>query len=111
MPVIKIEDKSFDQLVIKSKKPILVDFWGSWCPPCKAIEPLVEKLSEQYLETVTFGKLNVDLNPKVAASYKILGLPTFIVFWKGEEINRAIASLSEKQLKKLIDEALKKIQS
>ncbi len=103
-------DKNFKEKVLKSPLPVFVDFWASWCPPCKVIEPLIYKLSKEFEDKLVVGKINVDLNPNTADEYKILGLPTFIIFWRGMEITRSVASMSEKQLKNLIISAMKKIE-
>lgn len=102
-------DANFDEEVLKADIPVLVDFWASWCPPCKMVEPVIDRLEVMYNGWVKIGKLNVDLNPKVAARYGIKGVPTFILFFKGQEIARHVAVVSERQLRRMIDEALASI--
>lgn len=99
----RLTDSNFEQEVLKSDVPVLVDFWASWCPPCKQTEPLVNKLAKEYEGKVKIGKLNVDQNPNTAAKYNIKGVPTFITFKKGEMIDRKVAAQPESQLRKMLD--------
>lgn len=102
----RLTDTNFKQEVLESDAPVFVDFWASWCPPCKQTEPLVDKLTEEYDGEVKFGKLNVDQNPKSAAEYGIKGVPTFITFKEGEEVERKVAAQPESQLRKMLDSLL-----
>jgi thioredoxin 1 len=95
--------KNFEKEVLKSTIPVLVDFWASWCPPCKVVEPVLEELAQEYLGKVKIGKLNVDRNPGLGAKYEITGVPTFIIFKDGEIKERAIAAKSKGELKKMIE--------
>lgn len=103
---IRLTDKNFKEKVLKTNMPVLVDFWGSWCPPCKMIEPVIDELAEQLRGTVKVGKLNVDQNPKTRSMFKISASPTFIVFQYGKVMGRAIGSMSKKQLLQIIETAL-----
>ena len=99
----RLTDKNFEEEVLKSEVPVLVEFWASWCPPCKMMEPILRKLEMEY----KVGTLNVDLNPKTAARYGITGVPTFILFRNGQEIYRAVAARSEEQLREVIEKVLR----
>jgi len=99
-------DKNFQKEALKSKIPVLVDFWGSWCPPCKMVEPVLDKLEKEYNGRVKIGKLNVDRNPMTPSKYQIKGVPTFIIFGKGRIIERGVGAKSGKQLRKMINTAL-----
>ena len=99
----RFTDANFEKEVLNSDIPVLVDFWASWCPPCKMTEPLIDKLAQEYDGKVKIGKINVDQNPKTASKYEIKGVPTFILFKSGEEINRRVAAQSEGQLRKMLD--------
>lgn len=98
--------KNFTEEVLKSNILVLVDFWASWCPPCKVVEPILEELAQEYQGKVKIGKLNVDRNPGLGAKYEITGVPTFIIFNKGEIKDRAIAAKSKAELKKMIEKFL-----
>ena len=99
-------DANFEKEVMKSDFPVLVDFWASWCPPCKMVEPVIKDLAEQHNGRVKIGKLNVDQNPKIASKYAIQGVPTFVVFNSGKEIRRRTGAQSEAQLKDMLSEVL-----
>jgi len=98
--------KNFNEEVLKSNIPVLVDFWASWCPPCKVVEPILEELAQEYQGKAKIGKLNVDRNPGLGAKYEITGVPTFIIFNKGEIKDRAMAAKSKAELKKMIEKFL-----
>lgn len=98
-----LTDANFDQSVIKSDKPVLVDFWAEWCGPCRRLAPTVDELATDYDGRLTVGKLNVDENPAVAMRFSIRGIPTLLLF-KGGQIVEQIVGLADKDsLKKLID--------
>ena len=99
--------KNFEKEVLKSDIPVLVDFWASWCPPCKVVEPILEELTHEYHGKVKIGKLNVDRNPGLGAKYEITGVPTFIIFKDGKIKDRAMAAKSKEELKKMIDKCIK----
>ena len=102
----RLTDTNFKQEVLESDVGVFVDFWASWCPPCKQTEPLVDRLAEKYDGKVKFGKLNVDQNPKFAAKYGIKGVPTFITFKSGKIVDRKVAAQPESQLRKMLDSVL-----
>lgn len=105
----ELKDENFEEEALKADVPVLVDFWASWCPPCKMVEPVIDKLEKEYEEKVKIGKLNVDRNPATASRYQIKGVPTFIVFQKGKIIKREVGAKSEKQLREMINTALANI--
>jgi thioredoxin 1 len=102
---VRVTDKTFDT-VLESKRPVLVDFWASWCPPCKMVEPVLEELAEEYADRVLVCKLHVDRNPKTRDKYQILGVPTFAMFRGGELISRRTGAQSKRQLEDLMAEVL-----
>jgi thioredoxin 1 len=101
-----LTDKNFEEEVLRSDIPVLVDFWASWCPPCRMVEPIIDKLKREYRGRIKVGKLNVDLNPRTAARYNIRGVPTFIIFKDGKEVYRGIAAKSEAELRREIEKVL-----
>jgi thioredoxin 1 len=103
---LRLTDKNFDEEVLTADKPVLVDFWSSWCPPCKMTEPVVEALAEERMDTLKVGKLQVDQNPLTANRYAVVGVPTFVLFCDGEVLARKSGALAKRQLTQLIDTAL-----
>jgi thioredoxin 1 len=102
-----ISDNSFDTEVLKSSIPTVVDFWATWCGPCKALAPKVEKLSEEFQGKIKFTKLDVDENPKTPPKYGIRGVPTLIVFKNGEAVKQVVGDQSIAQLTELLKSVLK----
>ena len=97
-------DTTFEQDVLQTDRPVLVDFWASWCPPCKMMQPMVDRLHDEFKGTADVLSLNIDQNPQAAAEYKIQGVPTFISFRNGKEVERRTGALTENQLKKMIEQ-------
>ncbi|MBM4432535.1 MAG: thioredoxin [Chloroflexi bacterium] len=104
--VIDVTDATFEKEVIKSTIPVLVDLWAPWCGPCRMVGPVVEKLSEKYTGKVKFCKVNVDQNPKTAATYKIMSIPTLMFFKDGKAVDTVIGAVPEQTLKPKIDSLL-----
>jgi len=103
---IRLTDANFEDEVLRSDIPVLVDFWTSWCPPCKMAEPVIAELTEEYDGQLKVGKLNVDQNPKTAQRYHIMGVPTFAVFHAGEITGSKTGAQSKQQLLHLLSEVL-----
>jgi len=99
----EVNDGSFEQDVLKSGKPVLVDFWAEWCAPCRMLTPTVEAVAEKFSETVTVVKLNVDDNPATAGQYGIKGIPTLILFREGKEVERVVGATSKESIARLIE--------
>lgn len=95
---LKLTDKNFEQEVISSAIPVLVDFWASWCPPCKMVEPVLSDLANMLEGKIKIAKINVDQNPESAHRFKVQGVPTFVFFINGTEIKRGIGAHSKEQL-------------
>ncbi|HEY6119682.1 MAG TPA: thioredoxin [Pyrinomonadaceae bacterium] len=99
----EVSDSSFEQEVLKSGKPVLVDFWAEWCAPCRMLTPTVEAVAAQFSDTATVVKLNVDDNPATAGQYGIKGIPTLILFRAGKEVERVVGATSKDSIAKLIE--------
>ncbi|SEL93395.1 thioredoxin [Syntrophus gentianae] len=104
--LIHVSDKNFEEEIIKSDKPALVDFWATWCGPCRAIGPLVEELAETYKERVKISKLNVDESPKIAADFGVRSIPTLMLFKDGKVIDTLVGVVSRERLEEFIDQSL-----
>jgi thioredoxin len=97
-------DGNFDDTVVKSGGPVLVDFWAEWCGPCKRIAPTIDALATEYAGKVTVGKMDIDSNPKVPERYQVRSIPTLLVFKSGQVVEALIgAQYSKDDLKKVID--------
>jgi len=103
---VHIDDNNFDETVIKSKTPVLVDFWAPWCGPCKAVAPILDELANDYKEKIVIAKLNVDESPQNASKYGVSAIPTMLIFKKGEPVHSIVGYKPKAELKKAIDEVL-----
>jgi len=103
---IEITDANFEQVVLKSDKPVLVDFWAEWCGPCRMVGPVVEELSKEYEGKVIIGKLNVDFNPKVATDLGIMSIPTLLIFNGGQIVDKQVGAVPKHVLASKLDAQL-----
>jgi thioredoxin 1 len=99
--IVELSDKNFDD-IISYDKPILIDFWATWCGPCQFMLPIFDKLSKKYKDKVIFARLNVDDNQAVAMRYDVYAIPTFVVFVDGNAADRAVGAVGEKGLENLL---------
>jgi len=106
MAEITLTDQNFSDQVLKSDKPVLVDFWAPWCGPCKIVGPVVEELAKEYAGKILVGKMNVDDNQQTAATYAVMSIPTLASFKKGQAVKTIIGAQPKEVLKKAIDEIL-----
>ncbi len=100
--ILEVGDNSFESEVLKSDKPVLVDFWAPWCGPCRAIAPIVEELAKDFGEKVKFTKCNVDENPTTPTKYGIKSIPTLIFFKDGEILDKVIGIVAKSRLEEMI---------
>jgi thioredoxin 1 len=103
---VEIDDAKFEESVLKSDKPVLVDFWAPWCGPCRMVGPVVEELAEEYDGKMGFMKMNVDDSPKIASQYGIMSIPTLIIFKEGKPVSNIVGFRPKNELKKSLDEVL-----
>ncbi len=101
-----LSDSTFDEEVLQSDVPVLVDFWADWCAPCKIIAPIVEQLAEEYDGKAKFGKLDVDSNPQAAMKYGLRGIPTLLIFSGGSPVDQIVGAVPKAQLKSRLEAAL-----
>ncbi|MPT33650.1 MAG: thioredoxin [Flavobacterium sp.] len=101
-----ITDATFEELVLKSDKPVLVDFWAAWCGPCRMVAPIIDQLSEEYAGKAVIGKVDVDANQAFAAKYGVRNIPTVLVFQNGEVVGRQVGVAPKQTYSDAIDALL-----
>jgi len=103
MAEVTLTDANFQAEVLSSETPVFVDFWAPWCGPCQMMGPIVEELAGEYEGKVKVGKLNVDENPNSAGQYKVLSIPTFLMFKNGEVVDQLVGGVPKEKIKELLD--------
>ena len=104
---ITFTDDNFEEKVIKSDKPVMVDFWAPWCGPCQMAGPVIDELADEKKGTFVIGKLNVDDNQAVAGKYGVMSIPTVILFREGKEVSRKVGFAGKPMYESLLEEASK----
>lgn len=104
---LKFTDGNFEQEVLKSSVPVLVDFWAEWCQPCRMLAPTIDKLATDYKDRVKVGKLDTDANRQVAVKFGISAIPTVILFKGGQVLSKVVGLKSEADFKTMLDGAIK----
>ncbi|HOD35237.1 MAG TPA: thioredoxin [Syntrophales bacterium] len=104
--LINVTDSDFEQEILKSDKPALVDFWAPWCGPCQRIAPIIEELASEYKDKVKVAKINVDESRKVATDLGVMSIPTLMLFKGGKMVDKVIGLVSKDRLKELMNKAM-----
>jgi thioredoxin 1 len=103
---VAVTDSNFDEIVLKSANPVLVDFWATWCRPCQMVAPILEELTSEYTGKLTIAKLDVDQNQQIAQKYHVMSIPTMIVFKQGQPVANIVGFKPKDKLKQELDAAL-----
>ena len=103
---VAVTEANFQTAVLQSKTPVLVDFWASWCAPCRAVAPILEELAAKFQGKFTVGKVNVDEDPDIAAQFGVLNIPTLIFFKGGQEVDRVVGVQPKSQLESKIQKLI-----
>jgi thioredoxin 1 len=106
MSTLHFTDSNFKKEVLESDQPAMVDFWASWCGPCKMIAPFIDELAKEYAGKMKIGKIDVDSNSKIATEYGVMSIPTIIFFKNGKVLNQIVGAVSKLDLKRNIEENL-----
>ena len=101
-----VDDATFEQVVLKAKKPVMVDFWATWCKPCLAVAPIIEELANEYGDKVNFVKMDIDHSPKTPAGFGIMSIPTLLIFKNGKPVSHIVGLRPKAELKRNLDAAL-----
>ncbi len=103
---IQVDDNNFEKIVLKAERPVLVDFWATWCKPCVMVAPIVDELAAEYDGRIEFVKIDIDKNPKIPARYNIRSIPTLLVFKNGEPVSHMVGLRPKGEMKKNLEGAL-----
>ena len=100
---LEITDSNFEELVLKSDKPVMVDFWAAWCGPCRMVGPIIDEISSEYENKAIVGKVDIDSNQEFAAKYGVRNIPTVLVFKNGELVDRKVGVSSKSDYAQALD--------
>ena len=103
MTVVTLTDENFDEEVTSSEKPVLVDYWATWCGPCKMVGPFVEEIASEYSGKLKVGKLDVDNNQASASQQNVMSIPTLLIFKEGQVVAQQVGALSKTQLAEFVE--------
>lgn len=103
MSVISLNEKNFEEEVLKAEKPVLIDFWASWCGPCRMMSPVIDKIAEEMGEKVKVCKINIDEEQNLAVKYNVMSIPTFIILKNGKEVARSVGVQDKSEIIGMIE--------
>ena len=106
MSIVSTTDEKFNEDVVSSELPVLVDFWAEWCGPCKMLTPTIEAIAEEYKDKSSIVKINVDDAPAIATKYGIRSIPSILLFSKGEVVEQRVGAVSKEELTSLLDKTI-----
>ena len=104
--IVELSDSSFESEVINSEKPVLVDFWAPWCGPCRALAPVIEEISTDFVDKLKVGKVNVDDNPEISMKFGIRSIPTLMVFKDGEVLEQIIGAVPKSEIERALEKVI-----
>lgn len=104
--IIHVSDSTFEEQVLNSGKPVLVDYWAAWCGPCKMIAPILDEIADEYIDKLTIAKINIDENQLTPQKYAVRGIPTLMIFKDGEIAGTKVGAMSKSQLSAFIDSVI-----
>ncbi len=107
---IHVTDAAFEETVLKSKTPVVVDFWAPWCGPCRMVAPTLEKLAKEYSDKILIAKVNTDENPEWASRYGVQGIPTMLLIAEGKIVHRQVGALPEPILREMVSQFMEVVQ-
>jgi thioredoxin 1 len=108
---IHVTDAAFEETVLQSKIPVIVDFWAPWCGPCKMVAPTLDKLAKEYSDKVLIAKVNTDENPDWAGKYGVQGIPTMLLISEGKIVHRQVGALPEPILREIVTQFMEVVQA
>jgi len=104
--IVHVSDTTFDDQVLNSDTPVMVDYWAEWCGPCKMIAPILDEIADEYTGKLTIAKINIDENQETPQKYAVRGIPTLMIFKEGEVAGTKVGALSKSQLSAFIDSVI-----